>query len=126
MNRVSEEQWQIYEREGYLKLGRLLTDPELQALQERIDDIMLGNADIDYDRLLMQLDSDTGQYDDLGEQSVNPTLCHLERQGNVVTKDQGGRSGTALSTIYGHEVDASAGGAHETDEVLPELQFSHR
>ncbi|MEX0655435.1 MAG: phytanoyl-CoA dioxygenase family protein [Phycisphaeraceae bacterium] len=30
---------------------------------------MLGKADVDYDRMLMQLDSTTGAYDDVGQQS---------------------------------------------------------
>ena len=30
---------------------------------------MLGKAHIDYSRLLMQLDSETGKYEDAGEQS---------------------------------------------------------
>ena len=36
---------------------------------QRIDDIMLGRAKIDYSRLMMQLDSSTGKYEDAGEQS---------------------------------------------------------
>jgi hypothetical protein len=47
----------------------VLSDEELAALQQRIDDIMLGRADIDYGRLLMQLDSETGKYEDAGVQS---------------------------------------------------------
>ena len=66
---ISEEQWAKYDDEGYLVLGKLLSDEELAALQQRIDDIMLGTADIDYDRILMQLDSTTGKYSDAGDQS---------------------------------------------------------
>ena len=66
---VTDLQWNEYEEQGWLKLGRLDL-PQLQKLQERIDAIMLGQADIDYDRLLMQLDSATGAYEDAGEQSL--------------------------------------------------------
>ncbi len=66
---LSEAQWQQYERDGYLKLGKLLSDDDLVALQTRIDDIMLGRADVTYDQLLMQLDSRDGQYQHAGEQS---------------------------------------------------------
>jgi ectoine hydroxylase-related dioxygenase (phytanoyl-CoA dioxygenase family) len=66
---LTDEQWAQYQAEGYLKLGKLLSDEELAALQQRIDDIMLGTADIDYSRILMQLDSTSGKYNDAGEQS---------------------------------------------------------
>lgn len=67
---ITDAQWQQFEEQGYLYLGKLLDDDELSALQSRIDDIMLGRADIDYDRLLMQLDSSTGEYNDAGVQSM--------------------------------------------------------
>ncbi len=66
---ITDQQWRQYERDGYLKLGKLLSDADLLALQQRINDIMLGKANIDYGKLLMQLDSDTGKYEDAGVQS---------------------------------------------------------
>ena len=66
---IDEGGWQFYEENGYLALGRVLSKPDLTALQERINDIMMGQADTDYDRLLMQLDSETGNYEDAGVQS---------------------------------------------------------
>ncbi len=66
---LTEDQWAQYDEDGYIKLGKLLSDNELGALQQRIDDIMLGTAEIDYSRILMQLDSTTGKYNDAGEQS---------------------------------------------------------
>jgi phytanoyl-CoA hydroxylase len=66
---LDDATWERYEAEGYLRLGKLLEDDELTALQERINAIMLGTADADYDRLLMQLDSATGKYEDAGVQS---------------------------------------------------------
>jgi hypothetical protein len=76
-NGISEMQWAQYERDGYLKLGRLLSDAELAALRQRLNDIMLGTARVDYDRMLMQLDSGTGKYGDAGIQTrgfKGPTL----------------------------------------------------
>ncbi|HWD38482.1 MAG TPA: phytanoyl-CoA dioxygenase family protein [Fimbriimonas sp.] len=67
---ITDAQWQQFEDEGFLVLGKLLSDEELAALQLRIDDIMLGKAQIDYNKLLMQLDSTTGAYADAGEQSM--------------------------------------------------------
>ena len=58
---VSSQQWRQFEQDGYLLLGNLLSAADLTALQQRIDDIMLGKAAIDYQRLLMQIDSDDGQ-----------------------------------------------------------------
>lgn len=64
---LTDQQWMQYTRDGYLRLGKLLDDAALAALQERIDAIMLGEADIDYDHMMMQLDSETGEYGDFGE-----------------------------------------------------------
>src|ERR1700759_1867697 len=66
---ISDQDWKFYEDNGYLRLGKVLSDAELDGLRRRIDDIMLGRADLDYNRLLMQLDSDSGKYEDAGAQS---------------------------------------------------------
>lgn len=66
----SDSQWQQYERDGFLRLGRVLSDEELLALRERIDAIMLGTSPTDASRLLMQLDSKDGAYGNAGEQSL--------------------------------------------------------
>jgi hypothetical protein len=66
---ITDPQWAQYERDGFLKLGKLLSDSELKALQQRIDDIMLGKAKVNYDRMLMQLDSASGKYEDAGAQT---------------------------------------------------------
>jgi hypothetical protein len=68
--KLTGEQWERYERDGYLRLGRVLSDDDLATLQTRIDDIMLGRAALDYDRLLMQLDSADGKYENAGVQSL--------------------------------------------------------
>ena len=69
MGWISDGQWEQYERDGFLKLGQVLSNADLAALQARIDDIMLGRAPVPYDRMLMQLDSVTGRYEDVGPQS---------------------------------------------------------
>ncbi len=66
---LSSEQWAQYERDGYLRLGRLLDPAELEALQSRIDEIMLGTAEIAYDKMMMQLDRIPGETDAPGPQS---------------------------------------------------------
>jgi len=79
---ITDLQWQEYEEKGYLKIGHL-EEEQLRKLQDRIDSIMLGKADIDYSRLLMQLDSATGAYEDAGEQSMGfkgPTLDYRKIQ----------------------------------------------
>lgn len=65
-DQLTEDQWQQFERDGYLRLGKVLSKGELAALQQRMNDIMLGRADLNYDRTLMQRDSDTGLYGDVG------------------------------------------------------------
>ncbi|MBX3010108.1 MAG: phytanoyl-CoA dioxygenase family protein [Caldilineaceae bacterium] len=66
---LSAAEWAQYEKEGYLHLGKVLTDEELALLQQRMDDIMLGKAPVDYDRMLMQLDRIPGQTDGPGPQT---------------------------------------------------------
>jgi hypothetical protein len=69
IEKLTDAQWQKFEEEGYLKLGKILSEATLSGLQKEIDDIMLGKARVDYSRMLMQLDSDSGAYGDAGEQS---------------------------------------------------------
>jgi ectoine hydroxylase-related dioxygenase (phytanoyl-CoA dioxygenase family) len=66
---ISDQQWEQYDRDGYVKLGQLLSAADLQAAQQRIDEIMLGKARLKYDRMMMQLDSETGKYEEAGAQS---------------------------------------------------------
>ncbi len=61
MTTVTDAQWRLYEDQGFLHLGKVLSDAELAALQGRIDAIMLGEAPVPYDRILMQLDSTDGK-----------------------------------------------------------------
>jgi phytanoyl-CoA hydroxylase len=67
---ITDAQWRQFEEEGYLVLGKVLSDEDLAVLQKRIDDIMLGTASIDYSQILMQLDSTTGEYKDAPEQTM--------------------------------------------------------
>lgn len=79
---VTAAQWNEYEEKGYLKIGRL-DEAQLRKMQDRIDAIMLGKANLDYSRLLMQLDSATGAYEDAGEQTLGfkgPTLDYRKIQ----------------------------------------------
>src|SRR5688572_33101253 len=82
-NTVTPQQWAHYDEHGYVVLGKLLNDEDLRALQQRIDDIMLGKASIDYDKVMMQLDGRTGDYSELGEQTrglKGPTLDYRKIQ----------------------------------------------
>lgn len=79
---VTDAQWKFFDEEGYVVLepSQVLQDggKDLGQLRERIDEIMLGDAKLDYSKLMMQLDSDTGKYEDIGEQ----TLGHKGRSLN--------------------------------------------
>jgi phytanoyl-CoA hydroxylase len=66
---LTESQWRDFQQLGYVKLGKLMSDTELAAMQQRIDDIMLGRADVNYDRMMMQLDSSSGEYSEAGPQT---------------------------------------------------------
>ncbi len=67
---LTKSQWDEYNENGFLNLGSLLSDHDLEALRSEIDGLMLGTAKADYDQLLMQLDSETGRYEDAGVQSM--------------------------------------------------------
>ena len=59
-------------KEGYVRLGRLLSDDELSALCRRSDDLMLGNVVID--GIVFQLDPESRRYGNLpGEPPVPPS-----------------------------------------------------
>jgi polysaccharide pyruvyl transferase WcaK-like protein len=78
---ISEEKWQQFERDGYLLLGRLVDDGQLAALQQRIDDLMLGR--VRYPSLQSQLDTG-GRYEDLPDPVTGltvPTLAYRKLQG---------------------------------------------
>ncbi len=66
MNHLTQDQWAQYERDGFLRLGAVVSQNELEALQGRIDSIMLGTAELDFSRILMQLDSPDGKYENAG------------------------------------------------------------
>lgn len=68
-NALTESRWHEFQELGYVRLGKLLSNDALAQMQQRLDDIMLGRAEIDYDRMMMQLDSQTGQYDQAGAQT---------------------------------------------------------
>ena len=53
------EELDTYHEQGYVRLGKVAPDEEIEALRRRIDDIMLGN--IRYDHMLMQLCPSAGK-----------------------------------------------------------------
>lgn len=50
-------------RDGYARIGRVASDEVLAALRARADDVMLGR--VTYPGLFFQIDTETGNYDDL-------------------------------------------------------------
>jgi phytanoyl-CoA hydroxylase len=71
---LSEQAWEQFERDGYLRLGQVASDDQLRALQARMDAIMLGK--VRYQGMFFQLDSETGKYGDVkgGGEWAGPTL----------------------------------------------------
>lgn len=74
---VTAEQWSRFDELGFFIMeasqvfGEELAGEGLGSLQKRIDEIMLGTAaGVQYDSLMMQLDSSTGKYEDSGEQTL--------------------------------------------------------
>jgi ectoine hydroxylase-related dioxygenase (phytanoyl-CoA dioxygenase family) len=72
---LTEAQREQWERDGYVPLGQVASDAEIEALRARMDAIMLGRAP--RDGIWFQLDTETGDYGDLrfGDGSFQgPTL----------------------------------------------------
>ena len=67
-DRITDRQWSDFQERGYLHLGRAEVS-EIASLQRRIDEIMLGTAEIDYDEVMMQLDRSDGPDSRPGPQS---------------------------------------------------------
>ncbi|MEM7363730.1 MAG: phytanoyl-CoA dioxygenase family protein [Pseudomonadota bacterium] len=67
-NDLTSEEWQEFQERGIVSLGTLPLE-NLTELQQGIDAIMLGTSDAPYDKLLMQLDSSSGDYGELGRQT---------------------------------------------------------
>ena len=60
-HQITAEQWEHFEENGYVRIGQVATDAELAQIQQRMDDIMLGKAPLDYDQIMMQLDREPGK-----------------------------------------------------------------
>ena len=76
--------FRLFEEEGYFILPQFFERADIAGLQERIDQIMLGTADVDYDQIWMQLDTDSGKYEDLswgGNGFLKATLDYRKIQG---------------------------------------------
>ena len=79
---ITDEQWEHFWENGYVRIGQVATDAELAQIQQRMDDIMLGTAPLDYDQIMMQLDREPGK-NAPGPQSKGhkgPTLLYRKIQ----------------------------------------------
>ena len=56
---LTHDELATFQEQGYVRLGKVAPDEEINALCQRIDDIMLGK--IRYDKMLMQLCPSAGQ-----------------------------------------------------------------
>ena len=71
---LSAQEWERFTQDGYLPLGQVASDSQLEDLQVRMDDIMMGR--VRYEGMYFQLDSETGKYSDVGAGGTwaGPTL----------------------------------------------------
>ena len=69
-NASSREHFEMY---GFVRLGCVLKEIELQKLKQRINEIMLG--EVKYANMLFQLDSENGEYGN----APAPSLGHESR-----------------------------------------------
>ena len=112
---ISEAQWRDFDEVGWVVLPRSQVWPaggeaaEFTALCDEIDRIQLGCADVPYTRLMMQLDSTTGEYADAGAQTLGfkgPTLRYrkiqnLELDPQVMAYVRKGVMAEACAHVYG-------------------------
>lgn len=70
---ITTNQWNHFDEYGWVVLpsNQVFTDPnEFQEIQATIDAIQMGQAEVPYDKMMMQLDSTTGKYEDSGAQTL--------------------------------------------------------
>jgi hypothetical protein len=109
---ISDQEWEQFERDGYLRLGRTLATDELAALQQRIDDIMLGH--VKDDGLMMQLDKG-GDYGAMDPQTLGfkgPRLDYrkienLERDDRFLDFLQKPLFASICARVYGADTSIS-------------------
>ena len=79
---ITARQWEEFDREGFLFLGRVASEKQLAGMQQRIDDIMLGLAQVNYEQIMMQLDREpgTGQPGPQTKGHKGPTLLYRKIQ----------------------------------------------
>jgi phytanoyl-CoA hydroxylase len=77
---LSAEEREQWERDGFVRLGQVMSDGELAKLRERMDEIMLGR--VRYEGMYFQLDSESGVYGSLsgGGEWAGPTLNYRKIQ----------------------------------------------
>lgn len=92
---LSPEQWSEFWKNGFVKIGRTLTDEELRSLKQRINDIMSGK--IKYgDKLLMQVDQSKHQNDDYKASNLEVKGQSTGFKGKDVEYRKIGESGCGL------------------------------
>lgn len=86
---ITDAQWQTFQEQGYVRLDRVVTDEELEGLQQRIDEIMLGQAAVPYERMMMQLDTQSGHYKDMDPQTPGHKGATLAGTQHLFPDDDG-------------------------------------
>lgn len=73
---ITEVQWCQFDVHGYLRLGQVASVEEMEHLQQRVDDIMLGK--VRYEGMYFQLDTLSGEYGDVpsGGEFAGPSLAY--------------------------------------------------
>ena len=89
----SDEQHVHFEEHGYVRLGKVLDDAGLAALQQRIDAIMLG--EIPYPEMEFQLDGEDADYAKMPTVSAGHKGHHAP-----VSQDHGFGAGPRLSRLH--------------------------
>jgi phytanoyl-CoA hydroxylase len=73
-----------FEQNGFFIIPQFFELQQIQRLQQRIDEIMLGQAELDYEQIWMQQDTDSGKYEELswgGNGFQGATLAYRKIQG---------------------------------------------
>ena len=78
---LTEKQFRQFHEEGYISLGQVASDAEIEGLRTRMDDIMMGR--VLYEGMYFQLDSETGAYGDVkggGRKFLGPSVNYRKIQ----------------------------------------------
>ena len=81
---ISENQWADFDEHGYVKRGNVVETDTVDNLGQRINEIMLGQAELNYDQITMQEDADPNDYETHKPHTLGHKGGHLRLKADIL------------------------------------------